>query len=135
MPKKTTKTKKVANETIEKNAEELQFADGKIEDKRKLSTDIEEILSLKSRNPFGTANHETFEGDLTEMNLSQMQELAVKASVFPSGNKTSLKNKLRREFKTRFGSSGRIKYISQTEQPLMSPDSDIAKRVIEILKS
>ena len=69
------------------------------------------------------------------MNLSQMQELAVKASVFPSGNKTSLKNKLKREFKTRFGDSGNTRLNSQSEAPIVDPDSDLAKRIMDILNS
>lgn len=136
--KNTTKTK-VSKRTVKKTRPrkvgELQFADGKIEDKQSVATDIEEILSIKSKNPFGTTSEADFENKLGDMNMSQMQELAVKASVFPSGNKTTLKNKLKKEFKTRFGTDGQTKYISQTEEPMLVPESDLAKEVKRILNS
>ena len=81
--KKTTKSKS--------SKKEIEFIDGKVEDeKHSLSKDIEEIL-MPSKNPFGTNSAEELESSLEGMNLRQMQELAVKASVFPSGNKTTLK--------------------------------------------
>ena len=36
------------------------------------------------------------------MSIPEMQSLAVELGVFPSGNKTTLKNKLKKEFKKRF---------------------------------
>tara|TARA_R110000824_G_scaffold182512_5_gene363449 strand:- start:1298 stop:1693 length:396 start_codon:yes stop_codon:yes gene_type:complete len=131
MPKKTTTKKRTSKKTID----EIEFADGRIEDKQKTATDIESLLAVRGRNPFGTAIVSDFEGKLGEMNLSQMQELAVKASIFPSGNKTSLKNKLKREFRSRFGSDGEAVFNSQSEAPLMDPNSSLAKEIMDILNS
>ena len=136
MPKKPT-TKRATRKATKKKGEDLQFADGKVEDIHKVSTGIEELLSVKPKNPFGTAVFAEFEDKLAEMNLSQMQELAVRASVFPSGNKANLKNKLKREFKTRFGSTnkGVTRFSSSTEAPLLDPASETAKEVLRILNS
>ena len=131
MPKKTTTKKRTSKKTID----EIEFADGRIEDKQKTATDIESLLAVRGSNPFGTAIISDFEGKLGEMNLSQMQELAVKASIFPSGNKTSLKNKLKREFRSRFGSDGETVFNSQSEAPLMDPNSSLAKEIMDILNS
>ena len=55
---------------------------------------LEELLEVRKTNPFGTADARIFNENIARMNLSDMQELAVRAGVFPSGNKTVLKNKL-----------------------------------------
>lgn len=60
--------------------------------------DLENLLRPNIENPFGTDNQEKFEEDLANMNLTDLQSLAVSAGVFPSGNKTTLKNKLKKEF-------------------------------------
>lgn len=60
--------------------------------------DLENLLRPNIENPFGTDNQEKFEEDLASMNLTDLQSLAVSAGVFPSGNKTTLKNKLKKEF-------------------------------------
>jgi len=138
MPRKykTTKkktTRKTAKGTSKPKDQEMEFADGRVEDQHKISVDIEAILATRSSNPFGTTSTDEFDSQVSEMNLTQMQELAVKASVFPSGNKTSLKNKLKREFKSRFGHGGETKYSSQTEGPVL--DSDKAQEILEILNS
>ena len=135
MARKTITKKKTTRKTAKKKIENMEFADGRVEAQQVLATNIEEILTIKSNNPFGTTSFAQFEEKVGDMNLSQMQELAVKASVFPSGNKTSLKNKLKREFKTRFGDSGNTRLNSQSEAPIVDPDSDLAKRIMDILNS
>jgi hypothetical protein len=60
--------------------------------------DLENLLRPNIENPFGTDSQEKFEEDLANMNLTDLQSLAVSAGVFPSGNKTTLKNKLKKEF-------------------------------------
>ena len=132
-PRKKTTTKKA---TAKKNIDSMEYTDGKfesIEDKHKKATDIEELLSVP-KNPFGTNSFDDLEEKLEGMNLRQMQEMAVKASVFPSGNKTSLKNKIRREFKMKFGSKdGGKRYNSSSDAPILDPDSKIAQEVIQLL--
>ena len=54
------------------------------------------------------------------MTLPDMQSLAVELGVFPSGNKTTLKNKLKKEFNKKFH-TGKGAIISQT-QPILSPE-------------
>ena len=134
MPSKTTSKKKTVRKSAKKADKEMEFADGKVEDAHKISTGIEEILAVRGHNPFGTTNYDNFEESVAEMNLSQMQEMAVKASIFPSGNKSTLKNKLKREFKHKFG-GGSLKFSSQTEAPVIDPDSKIAKDIMDILNS
>ena len=78
----------------------LQQTNGKsyepsVEQVRKL----EEILEVKTTNPFGTTGYQVFQENMASMNLSDMQEIAVRAGVFPNGNKTVLKNKLIKAFK------------------------------------
>lgn len=87
------------------------MADGKIHNetngkvskssKVKQAKDLEEVLGMREINPFRTTNAETFEESLKSMSLTDLRELAVKSGVFPSGNKASLKNKLRKEFSFR----------------------------------
>jgi len=133
MPRKTKTKKKATRKSTKKEVEEMQFADGRVEDEQTIATNIEEILAIKTANPFGTTNYDEFENKIGDMNLSQMQELAVKSSVFPSGNRTTLKNKLKKEFQTRFSSVGTPRYKTQSEKPIIDPDSDLAKKVMDIL--
>ena len=139
MPRKTTtKTKKRSVSKRAKRSKankEMEFADGKVEDSAAISRNIEQILATRKNNPFGTTSSDEFEEKVSDMNLSQMQEMAVKASIFPSGNKTSLKNKLKREFRSRFGESGEIKHMALSETPLIDPISDQAREILDILNS
>jgi len=118
-----------------KQSQKLEFIDGKVDEateKHKKSKTIEEILQT-TKNPFGTNSITELEERLEGMNLIQMQELAVKASVFPSGNKTTLRNKIKKEFKTKYGtSSGEKRYTSSSESPLIQ-DAKIAEEVMRIL--
>lgn len=112
---------------------EIEFIDGKVDDdKQALSKDIEEIL-MPNKNPFGTNSSEDLENKLEGMNLRQMQELAVKASVFPSGNKTTLRKKIKKEFSVKFGTKdGGRKYNAPTESPIIA-DQEVARDVMAIL--
>lgn len=112
---------------------EIEFVDGKVEDeKHALSKSIEEIL-MPRNNPFGTNSEAELDESLEGMNLRQMQELAVKASVFPSGNKTSLKKKIKKEFSVKYGTKdGSRKYNAPLESPVIA-DAELAKDVLSIL--
>tara|TARA_Y100000356_G_C11240876_1_gene280863 strand:+ start:203 stop:622 length:420 start_codon:yes stop_codon:yes gene_type:complete len=138
MPRKYTKKKKTTKSSASKTQEkEMIFADGKAaEDRHKLACDIEEILGTTPSNPFGTTSASVFEEKLSGMNLTQMQELAVKASVFPSGNKTTLKNKLKKDFVQRYGKTEReSNFVSQAEAPIASADSGLAEKIKDILEN
>lgn len=133
--KKTTKAAKAPRKKTIKDTE-LEYTDGKFESaeaKNEKAKDIEELLSLP-KNPFGTNSYDELESKLEGMNLRQMQEMAVKASVFPSGNKTSLRNKIRREFKVKFGTKdGSNRHNAVSDAPIIDPTSKLAKEVIQIL--
>lgn len=125
MAKKKTKQMKL---------EELEFMDGKNhdEDNHQLAKDIEDLL-MPDTNPFGTNSMEDLESMLEGMNLRQVQEVAVKASVFPSGNKTSLKNKIKKEFKMKYltKDGGRRNYAA-SESPVVK-DKILAEEISNIL--
>ena len=133
---KTTTKKRRVSKPRAKKVVEMEYTNGKFEDveeKHEKAKGIEELLSAP-KNPFGTSSAEELEEQLEGMNLRQMQELAVKASVFPSGNKTSLRKKIRREFKVKFGSKdGAQRYDSASEAPIVDPESKLAKEVLDIL--
>lgn len=133
--KKTIKPKKTVAKKIESEKpqeKEVFLANGKIEQEYDLAKDIEDILNAP-RNPFGVESLASLEEKLSSMNIREMQEMAVNASVFPSGNKTTLKNKLKKEFKTKFGSLNRPLHNSQVEKPIVDPESSVAKDIIDIL--
>lgn len=126
--------KKSTSSKNKKGNLDMEYIDGAIHDENhEKSKSIEEIL-VKKKNPFGTNSIDTLEEMLEGMNLRQVQELAVKASVFPSGNKTSLKNKIRKEFKNKYGTKeGGVRYTSTTESPVA--EEAIAEKVRNILNS
>ena len=64
------------------------------------------------------------------MSLSQLQEIAVEAGVFPSGTKTTLKNKLMKEYENR--THGRYG-ASTTSKPIVDPKSQKAKDILRII--
>jgi hypothetical protein len=121
--RKTTK-KKVTQKPI-------QYADGKAaDDRRDLAKTVEELMSIKSRDPFKLASGERFEEAVTTMGLSQLQEIAVNAGVFPSGTKTTLKNKLMKEYENR--THGRYGASTQSK-PIVDPKSKQAQDILRII--
>ena len=136
--KKASGTKKKAStrKKAQPNMESLSFADGKTsEETLRKAQDIEDLISHQPANPFQTMDYADFEKKVGDMNLSQMQEMAVSASIFPSGNRTGLKGKLLKEFKTRFGTKGAPRYQTSVETPAVDPESDVAREVRRILNS
>tara|TARA_R110002020_G_scaffold421031_1_gene630139 strand:- start:6 stop:443 length:438 start_codon:yes stop_codon:yes gene_type:complete len=101
--KKTVKrsTAKRAPKTPKPALEDLQnFTTGKLDDSAidKVKK-LEEVLGIKTVNPFGTNDPNIFEEELKGSNLSDLQALAMKVGVFPDGVLARLKQKLREEFK------------------------------------
>ena len=76
------------------------YTDGKSSSQSEIEKirDLENLLRPDIPNPFKTTDENKFAEDLASMNLTDLQSLAVSAGVFPSGNKTTLKNKLKKEF-------------------------------------
>ena len=109
----------------------MQYADGKIADNRQdLAKTVEELMGVKSRDPFKLASGERFDEAVGSMSLSQLQEIAVEAGVFPSGTKTTLKNKLMKEYENR--THGRYGASTQSK-PIVDPNSQKAKDILRII--
>ena len=113
----------------------LQQTNGKVyepsvEQVRKL----EEILEVKQTNPFGTTDMRVFQENLSSMNLSDMQEVAVRAGVFPNGNKTVLKNKLLKAFKSE--GFGVVNSVFESDRQIkLDPSNKKHKEIIDYLNS
>ena len=109
----------------------MQYADGKIADNRQdLAKTVEELMGIKSRDPFKLSSGERFDEAVASMSLSQLQEIAVEAGVFPSGTKTTLKNKLIKEYENR--TQGRYGASTQSK-PIVDPNSQKAKDILRII--
>lgn len=113
----------------------LQQTNGKVyepsvEQVRKL----EEILEVKQTNPFGTTDMRVFQENLANMNLSDMQEVAVRAGVFPNGNKTVLKNKLIKAFKSE--GFGVVNSVFESDRQIkLDPKNNKHKEILDYLNS
>jgi hypothetical protein len=127
----TNKRKTTTRKTTTKKAKPMQYADGKDVDNRKdLAKTVEELMAVQSRDPFKLASGESFEEAVSGMNLSQLQEIAVKAGVFPSGTKATLKNKLLKEYENR--THGRYG-ASTNSKPIVDPKSKKAAEILRII--
>lgn len=129
MPDKKTKktTKTVAKKATTKKP--TQYADGK-QDRVQLAKTVEDLMAIKTRDPFKTTSGEIFDEAVLHMSLSELQEVAVKAGVFPSGTKATLKNKLLKEYGNR--TQGRYGH-SSTTKTIVDPDSQKAKDILRII--
>ena len=122
---KASRAKKVTSSKRTKKVKEIpqmEVLDGKVNEQESKSNlrDLESLLNPKGAyNPFKASSDEELEAKMSDMSLPELQSLAVETGVFPSGNRTTLKNKLKKEFKNRvFLGKGRV--ISQT-----SPVADV----------
>jgi len=119
-----TKVKKAVAKKSTSKEKKMQYTDGRaaqIDQKQKIR-DLEELLNPASRhNPFKASSEEELEGNMGDMTIPELQSLAVELGVFPSGNRTTLKNKLKKEFRSRhFLGKGRI---MQTSNPVANYDN------------
>jgi len=129
----TNKRKTTKKTTTKPSAKKkpMQYADGKVADNRQdLAKTVEELMGVKSRDPFKLASGERFDEAVASMSLSQLQEIAVEAGVFPSGTKTTLKNKLMKEYENR--THGRYG-ASTNSKPIVDPKSQRAKDILRII--
>jgi len=99
--KATAKSKKATASKKTSSLEDLQnFTTGKIDDETlKKVADLEEVLGIKTTNPFGTNEPEIFEKSMAESTVSDLQNLCTKVGVFPDSSRARMKQKLREEFK------------------------------------
>ena len=113
-PKKTTTSSQVKKDS---KISKMHVLDGKAEENKGVK-DLETILNPKgSYNPFKANSEKEFESNMIDMTLPDLQSLAVETGVFPSGNRTTLKNKLKKEFRNRvFLGKGNV--VTQT-QPIL----------------
>ena len=101
--KKTATKKRIAKKasTAKKKStlDSLRYSSGKIEDGTiEKIQEVEGILRVKDVNHFGTNDINVLEAQMKEMTLADLQNRCGKVRLFASGNKTQLKDKLRKEF-------------------------------------
>ena len=94
--------------------------------------ELQEILGLGTMNPFGTASIEEFEEKMNEMNLSDLQALAVRVGLFPGGSRLNLKNKLKKEFYSTPGAGAGIDV--GYSRPMADPNSKQGKELLKLMR-
>lgn len=113
-----------------KATKEMEYADGKSDENSKKT--VEDILGIQEKNHFNAKTEAEFDGNLKDMSITQMQEMAVNAGVFPSGTKPMLRNKLKKAFAEYMLTSGKV-VGPKTSQ--MHPESDMAKKFMSIMNT
>ena len=106
-----------------KNKKLTQYTDGKATTTSATDEvrDLEDLLRGQISNPFKIKTKEEFDRKIAAMNLIDMQSMAVAVGIFPSGNKTTLRKKLKKEF-ARYDTGGKGRVFTSTK-PLMDPNS------------
>ena len=112
----------------------MEFSDGRdhLAEEVAEARNLEDILGFKETNPFGVSSEEELEEALEERQLTDLQEMAVTAGVFPSGTKATLKNKLRKAFKSY--THGGSKKVVQITKPIVDPESKQGKDLLKIMQ-
>lgn len=117
-----------------KKLEDLQQTNGKAyEDQVARARELEDLLGIPKINPFKTNDKKVFQEMLQEMNLTDLQAFAVKVGVFPSGNKTVLKNKIKRAFDSSLHGKGSVQIIGEPMK--LDPKNPKHKEIIDYLKN
>ena len=135
--KKTTTSKATASKksTAKKKVslDSLQQTNGKAyEDQVAKARELEDILGIAKINPFKTNDKRVFKEMLEEMNLTDLQAFAVKVGVFPAGNKTVLRNKIKRAFESSLHGKGSVQVMGEPIK--LDPNNPKHKEVIDYLK-
>ena len=134
--KKTPTTKRVSTKKTSKSKKKMDEnqTHGKSQEQQKRQS-IYDLMNTKTVNPFGTSDASKFEENLSEMNMHDLQRLAIKVGVIPGINRTALKNKLKREFRRYTGGNlSEEAYEKQKENgPLVLPGSEQAKNIQKLL--
>jgi len=135
--KKTTTSKSTASKksTAKKKVslDSLQQTNGKTyEDQVAKARELEDILGIAKINPFKTNDKRVFKEMLEEMNLTDLQAFAVKVGVFPAGNKTVLRNKIKRAFESSLHGKGSVQVMGEPIK--LDPSNPKHKEVIDYLK-
>lgn len=135
--KKTTTSKSTASKksTAKKKVslDSLQQTNGKAyEDQVAKARELEDILGIAKINPFKTNDKRVFADMLEDMNLTDLQAFAVKVGVFPAGNKTVLRNKIKRAFESSLHGKGSVQVMGEPIK--LDPNNPKHKEVIDYLK-
>jgi hypothetical protein len=111
-------------------------ADGKVSGSRQVAKarEIDDILQMNGSNPFGTESEEELKEKLSDLSMVDLQNLAMKANVFPSGSRSTLKNKIIKAHKARRQGKGVSRSVLNS-QPVVNPNSRNGKKALEILNS
>lgn len=133
--KKTSKLEQ-ANGKLEtkttKKIDNMEQVHGKLEGAVSASKKIDKILGMRQKNPFGASDQISFDLSLKGKNLTDLRELAVSAGIFPNGNATLLRNKLRKAFSDFIkGKDG----AASTQIPIRNkntPNSDLQQKINNI---
>lgn len=132
--KKTNKKSSKAGLKKKPKLEDLNITTGKsYENQVSRARELEEILGVSKISPFKTNNKKVFEEMLQDMNLTDLQSFAVKVGVFPSGNKTVLKNKIKRAFDSSMVGQGSIQVMGEPIK--LDPNDPKHKEVLDYLRS
>ena len=132
--KKTTTSKSTASKKKKVKLDELQQTNGKsYEEQVSKARELEEVLGIPKINPFKTNDKRVFNEMLKDMNLTDLQSFAVKVGVFPSGNKTVLKNKIKRAFDSSLHGKGSVQIMGDPIK--LDPDNPQHKKVIDYLNN
>ena len=133
--KKTSASTPKKGKTSPTKLDSLSYADGKKEEKIQKAKALEELVGLNQVNPYGTAIASVFEEKIEGMPIVDLQALAVKVGVFPSGSKLSLKNKLQKSFSEyQRGSSSFVMPVSSSILEGTDRDSPAFKKAIGLMK-
>jgi DNA-binding LacI/PurR family transcriptional regulator len=94
--------------------------------------DLEELLGVKTMNPYGTLNQEIFAEKLESMTLTDLQNLSIKIGIPPTRNSIELKKNLKRSLEI---------YIRQhnigssvSGRPIIDPSSPNYESVVRLFK-
>tara|TARA_Y100001938_G_C8040116_1_gene405708 strand:+ start:929 stop:1306 length:378 start_codon:yes stop_codon:yes gene_type:complete len=105
-----------------KTKKELSYTDGALAEEETSIKDLEQLLNPSAGyNPFKTTVEDEFVQKMGDMSIPELQSLAVEIGVFPSGNKTTLRNKLKKEFRKKFF-LGKGNVVQQTK-PVVEQDN------------
>jgi len=131
MPRKKSTKKTTAKKVEKKQEPEIEFTHGKLNQSE--FEEIEKIRRLTEipvENSFGVRTESEFENLIENSQLTQLQEMAVKAGIFPSGTKPTLKNKLRKAF----GRTKRPGPNVQMTKPIVDPNSEKGKSILKLMQ-
>jgi len=117
-----------------KHLEEFDVVDGKNRKEEDIQNlrDLEELLGVKTMNPYGTLNQEIFAEKLESMTLTDLQNLSIKIGIPPTRNSIELKKNLKRSLEI---------YIRQhnigssvSGRPIIDPSSPNYESVVRLFK-